>query len=486
VATAVSWGVAAVGLAGAVVWTAAGVTAPQAAGASAVAADIDIRIREASAGTQARAETLAQLPRLAVAVATDERTFRDLTADELAFRPRPDEHIEIAQIPLARRGGPEPASRSLLRLPDDRLPLPMTSTGRHVVIGGGGLHAVAFEPVEVRVRAHELRGAIAVARRIDLSPFASRLAALGLSGRIDLASGSFPLGGTDVRSGGVSRVVLGSVPAGRATLVLTGIVAPPSRRRFIGPIALMAVSAVAARRLRRRKPLGARAKPRLLGGVTSPETGGATGGAGLGDVAALLDTEWTVAPPVHVLAVPPGAAPHGIVPPPGRADTPTPVVGIAVVPSSKAMSEAALDEVIDDGPEQTVRRPSIGIAELYDDPVGPGSARRGSPRAKPDRSHADANTLPANLFETSDVPLPPSPPTQPDDRLEREYRALYTEFVTMRRTCREPPCTVNADRFVLLLRHQRDELIRKYGARDVAFRLAFQNGKAAIRFNPAG
>jgi hypothetical protein len=484
VATAVSLGVAVAGLAGAVVWTAAGVTDPQAAGASALASDVDVTIREAMAGTRARAETLAQLPRLAVAVATDERTFRDLTADELAFRPRPDEHIEIAQIPLGRRGsgGREPAARSMLRLPDGGLPLRMTSTGRHVLIGGGALHAVAFEPVEPRERGEELRGAIAVARRIDLSSFGSRLAALGLSGRIELASGSFPLGGADVSSRGVSRVVLGSAPAERATLVLTGIVAPPSQRRFMGPVALMAVSAVAARLLRRQKSLAAHAEPIHLGLVTA----GAAGGGGLGAPVARLDTEWTIRPPVPVLAVPPGAASDGMVPPPAPADAPTPVVGIAVVPLPEALSKAALEEVIDDCGEPTARHPSIGIAALYRHAVGAGSAPSGSPHAEPDPSHTAANTLPSDLFETSDVPLPSSPPAQPDDPLEREYRTLYTEFITLRQTCREAACVLSADRFVLLLRHHREELIRKYGARDVTFRLAFQNGKAVIRFTLAG
>ena len=78
----------------------------------AAAADLDGLIRETTAGVQARADTLAQLPRLGWAVATDENTMRDLTTDELAFRPHPGEHIEITQM---RKGGGE--TRRLLRLP---------------------------------------------------------------------------------------------------------------------------------------------------------------------------------------------------------------------------------------------------------------------------------------------------------------------------------------------------------------------------------
>ena len=79
----------------------------------AAAADLDASdSRERGAAVQARADTLAQLPRLGWAVATDENTMRDLTTEELAFRPHPGEHIEITQV---RRGGGEP--RRLLRLP---------------------------------------------------------------------------------------------------------------------------------------------------------------------------------------------------------------------------------------------------------------------------------------------------------------------------------------------------------------------------------
>jgi hypothetical protein len=457
VATAVSIGVAAVGLVGAVFWTAAEGTHPLAAGASALASDVDIRIREAMVGAQARAETLAQLPRLAVAVATDARTFRDLTADELAFRPRRDEHIEIAQIPLGKRGGlgREPAARTLLRLPDDGLPLSMTTTGRHVMIGGGGLQAVAFEPVQPRERANELRGAIAVARRIDLSSFGSRLAALGLSGRIDLASGSFPLGGAEAPSGGVSTVVLGSAAAEPATLVLAGLAAPPSQRRFLGPVGLMVLSAVAARRLRRHRSLAAQPAPRRAASAPG-------------------------APRARMVAL-------------SVADAPTLVVDPPLLPLLEAESKpglekadlekpdvqkAAPEEAIDDCVEQTARHPASGIAAIYGQIMGAAAAPSDSPPAEPDPSH----TLPGDLFETDDVPLPP-PHEQQDDLLEREYRTLYEEFNTVRQTCRQSPCALGVDRFVLLLRDQRDKLIRKLGARDVAFRLAFHNGKAVIRFN---
>src|SRR5438128_1386548 len=64
-----------------------------------IAADLDGRLREVAAGAHGRAATLAELPRLQAAVSTDAATVHDLTQDELAFRPRPGEVIEIAQVP---------------------------------------------------------------------------------------------------------------------------------------------------------------------------------------------------------------------------------------------------------------------------------------------------------------------------------------------------------------------------------------------------
>ncbi len=54
-------------------------------------------IRERASALQARTMTLSQLPRLAAAVTTDAATCADLTRDELAFVPLPDETIELWQ-----------------------------------------------------------------------------------------------------------------------------------------------------------------------------------------------------------------------------------------------------------------------------------------------------------------------------------------------------------------------------------------------------
>ena len=69
------------------------------------------RLKESRAGLHTRVSTLAELPRLAAAVATDAATVADLTQDELAFRPHPGETIAIGQI--GKRSG-KPAAVLLL------------------------------------------------------------------------------------------------------------------------------------------------------------------------------------------------------------------------------------------------------------------------------------------------------------------------------------------------------------------------------------
>ena len=141
-------------------------------------------IREAAAAVQARADTLAQLPRLGWAVATDEDTVRDMTTEELAFRTRPGEHIEIANMP---KGGSE--VRHLLRLPPDAsFVMPMTP-GSHVFLDGGKSHVVAVVTVEPRQRADELTGLLAVSRVLDTAAVEQRLEARGVHAELRLREG---------------------------------------------------------------------------------------------------------------------------------------------------------------------------------------------------------------------------------------------------------------------------------------------------------
>jgi Protein kinase domain len=187
---------------------------PSRTGLANVAAEIDARLREAAAEARSRAQTLADLPRLALAVATDAATVRDLTAEELAFRPRPNETIEIGQVP---RAGGEP--RSLLRLPaTSEVSIPLATPGIHLAVDGKALRVAAVARVEPRERADELYGVVAVSRPVDLVPQAA-LAELGSGVRLETEAGAVSIGGELPQDRETIAVALASESSRGARLV---------------------------------------------------------------------------------------------------------------------------------------------------------------------------------------------------------------------------------------------------------------------------
>jgi hypothetical protein len=79
-------------------------------------------------------------------------------------------------------------------------------------------------------------------------------------------------------------------------------------------------------------------------------------------------------------------------------------------------------------------------------------------------------------------PRAPGTPTPADDPRAEEYRALFVEFVKLRKTTGEPVEGLDLAHFVANLQNKRAELMKQLSAKDVRFKLAFQNGKAAIRY----
>jgi hypothetical protein len=118
----------------------------------------------------------------------------------------------------------------------------------------------------------------------------------------------------------------------------------------------------------------------------------------------------------------------------------------------------------------------VDTAESSSAPVEAAAQSAGDPQ--------DATTLPSSLFETDGGPPALLPPVAPNDALDREYRALFAEFVKLRTACREPTDNLNVDRFVKALRWKREELVKAHGVAQVPFRVAFHNGRAAIRLPP--
>ncbi len=155
----------------------------------AAAETLDTKQRELAAAVEARATTLAQLPRLAWAVATDEETVRDLTTDELGFRAQPGELIALAQIDKA-------SGRAVTLLhapPTATLGAPLTAPGAHAIVVGGELLVARVVTVEPRERADAVTGALVVARKLDVTGASDQLIRAGIAARIVTSDGSATL-----------------------------------------------------------------------------------------------------------------------------------------------------------------------------------------------------------------------------------------------------------------------------------------------------
>jgi hypothetical protein len=234
---------------------------PTAAAIEGAVAAIDARLREAAAAARSRAQTLAELPRLALAVATDRATVRDLTGEELAFRPGADETIEIAQLPR-----PAGAPVSLLRVPDgSSAAIPLDSPGVHLVRAGASLQVAAVVRVVPAARADELDGVVAIARPPDLEAVTASLGPLGGGARIE-ARGVAVAIGAPLAPGRPTRAIELPGELGRGARL---VIAAPGEGRWRGGWIALAV-AIAAATLAAAARLWRRPRPRELALADQP------------------------------------------------------------------------------------------------------------------------------------------------------------------------------------------------------------------------
>jgi hypothetical protein len=233
--------VAAVGIGAAIALLLIG-RGPSPADLQSIAAELDGRIRETAAAAHARAQTLAQLPRLSWAVATDEQTMLDLTADELAFHPAPGELIEIGQV--QRRDG---AVTTLRRVGDGTTPhLPLGEPGTRLIGSAGDLRVVAIVDVDAKTRADQIRGAVGVARPLDTAALEARILRAGFALRVDAPGGGGAVIGRVPASARVESLTLLADAARGAKLTALVPTGAASALLIVAVVVLLASLAVAA------------------------------------------------------------------------------------------------------------------------------------------------------------------------------------------------------------------------------------------------
>jgi tRNA A-37 threonylcarbamoyl transferase component Bud32 len=208
---------------------------------AAVAAELELGLRETQAGAHSRASTLAEMPRLKNAVATDAATVMDLTQEELAFRVKEGETIEIAQIP---RGG---RPQTLLKLPPDSpVKAGMDRFGATLGLSGGSL--VVTDVVEVIPTQHAdaMTGALAITHTVDLSRAMAKLDSLGAPAQIEWLGTRVV--GADLPGAGerVSEVPGGELASGLKVVVAATAARGPKMPLVIGGAALALLGIVGA------------------------------------------------------------------------------------------------------------------------------------------------------------------------------------------------------------------------------------------------
>ncbi len=190
--------------------------------ATAAADAIASALREQRGEVHARAMTLAQIPRLTAAVGTDAATVRDLTRDELSFRPAVGETVELGQV---ERG----VASSLLRLPEtSAVAAPLVKPGGYLMSSNGALMIGEVQEIMPEPAVGDLRGALAVSRTVDLARLANKLDKLGGGARLELTGGGIDLGKGLTPGAATEALPLTDVPGDARLVVPAGIAAVPA------------------------------------------------------------------------------------------------------------------------------------------------------------------------------------------------------------------------------------------------------------------
>jgi len=228
------------------------------------------KLRERAAALSARVTTLSDLPRLSAAVATDATTVRDLTSEELAFRPRPGEIITIAQ--RLRDGRRVP----LLTLPDGAEPEPATTAGTHVSVRNGTVIVSQTAEIKPTERADELIGLLTISSATDARELSGPLLASASGARVEMGSAVVSYGALFPLAPDSGTRVEAHLPDGSvASLVFATAVAHSSRAPWITAAALAAVALAALSLAARggsgtRRPAGEERAPGTSVGSSSP------------------------------------------------------------------------------------------------------------------------------------------------------------------------------------------------------------------------
>ncbi len=197
-------------------WSAAGVVDEARVEATAAAERLAALVTTATTATRTRAEELAETPAVREILYTDEATARAEGFALPAVSPTLDETLEV--VALGRRRAP----RSLYRAPATAAALAIARAGEaRVEERGGALTVIVSVPAQPMYARDGVRGAVALATRVDLTPLEMSLDASGLA--VAIIGAGAPIALTRAAPGngaGGQMVTVALPPLGEARLSL--------------------------------------------------------------------------------------------------------------------------------------------------------------------------------------------------------------------------------------------------------------------------
>jgi hypothetical protein len=186
----------------------------------------------------------------------------------------------------------------------------------------------------------------------------------------------------------------------------------------------------------------------------------------------------------------PAASRPGGAPPPGDEDVDLSDFGAA--PSAAPARAAAAAAVSPPAPDAAARAPS---------PTSPPALRPGAPaapppslapRASPAAGAANAGAPAAPPARAPGAPTaspparppPPAPAPAPAPVAERQLRELYSAFVAAKQRCNEDVSKLTYETVARSVAKQVPELMERYKARSVDFKVVIKDGKAILKAIP--
>lgn len=167
------------------------------------------------------------------------------------------------------------------------------------------------------------------------------------------------------------------------------------------------------------------------------------------------------APPPPKRPPPPATPPAKPAKPAATHDAPTAKIPTPDAPTAKIAAPPKASD--DDAPRRALKGTLLGVPPPSDE----------------DDDDDDGATMIARVPEE----LLARAAAQPDEE-ETHFKEVFEKFVAMKTECGEPTSSLTFAKFGVTLRKNRDQIIKRHGARKVRFTVYKKNGKAALKATP--